>query len=181
MGNTEIEKILEFVEKLYHDNEILVKEYEKKMYANKEMAIEDRVHYTIKYCECNTLSITLRQIISMIKSSVEMQKFVEEKRQEQETTNKEFDQAQSHLDNKDIMRKELLVKLKGLIKWEQGNAITTLETSLGDRGIKDKEIYQIYKYRLEGVIHVINETEYYPETNRKIAEIIHKLYENKIL
>lgn len=181
MGNVEIEKILEFVEKLYHDNEVLVKEYEKKMYANKEMAIEDRVHYTIKFCEHNTLSINLRQIISMIKNSVEMQNFVEEKRQEQKTQNKEFDQAQKNLDDKDIIRKGLLAQLMALLDTNQVDAIAELECSLGDRGIKDKEIYQMFKYRLEGVIHVINNTDYGPEKSHKIAEILHKLYENKIL
>lgn len=181
MGNAEIEKILEFVEKLYHNNEVLVKEYEKKMYANKEMAIEDRVHYTIKFCEYNAVCIALKSIISMVKDSFETEKFFKEKRQEQKTQHKEFDQAQKNLDDKDIIRKGLLTQLMALLDTNQVDAIAELEYSLGDRGIKDKEIYQIYKYRLEGVIHVINHTDYGPEKSHKIAEILHKLYENKIL
>lgn len=181
MGNAEINKILEFVEKLYHNNEILVKEYEKKMYANKEMALEDRVHYTIKFCESNAVCIALKSIISMIKGSFETEKFFEEKRQEQKRTIKDTFQAQHNWNEKDAMRKQFLIQLQSLIKDEQASAITTLETGLGNRGIQDKEIYQIYKYRLEGVIHVINETGYIPETSYKIAQILNKLYENNIL
>ena len=79
------------------------------------------------------------------------------------------------------MRKTILKQLKGLLNQSQADAITDLEFGLDDRGIKDKEIYQIFKYRLEGVIHVIHNTDYGPEKNRKIIEIISKLYESKIL
>lgn len=184
MGNAEIKKILEYIEKLLATNEEKCYEAEKKMYANKEMAIEDRVHYTIDFCEYNAVCIALKGIISLIKDSFETEKFWEEKKQEQcnceKNHNKEM-QEQSSLDIKDIIREGLLTQLRKLVNQNQADAIVNLECSLGDRGIKDKEIYQIFKYRLEGVIHVINNTEYEPEKSRKITEIISKLYENKIL
>lgn len=184
MGNAEIEKILEHIEKLFAANEEKCYEAEKKMYANKEMAIEDRMHYTIDFCQYNAVCITLRGIIALIKGSFETEKFWEEKKQEQCNCEKNHDkeiQEQSSLDIKDITRKELLIQLRKLVNQSQADSIVELECSLGDRGIKDKEIYQMYKYRLEGVIHVINNTEYEPEKSRKITEIISKLYKNKIL
>ena len=181
MGNAEIEKILEHIEKLLIINEEKCYEVEKKMYANEKMAIEDRVRYTIDFCQYNAVCITLRGIVALIKGSFETEKFLEEKRQEQKISIKDTFRAQHNWNEKDAMRKQFLIQLQSLIKDEQASAITTLETSLGDRGIENKEIYQIYKYRLEGVIHVINETGYIPETSYKIAQIINKLYENNIL
>ena len=178
MGNAEIKKILEYIEKLLATNEEKCYEAEKKMYANKEMAIEDRVHNTIDFCEYNAVRITLRGIIALIKGSFETEKFWEEKKKEEQLR---WDEKEIILDEKDIMRKTILKQLKGLLNQSQADAITDLEFGLDDRGIKDKEIYQIFKYRLEGVIHVIHNTDYGPEKNRKIIEIISKLYESKIL
>lgn len=189
MGNAEIEKILEYVEELFAMHDSKRKEAERKLYANEEMSIEDRIHYATKFCEYNAVCIVLNGIIALIKGSFETEKFweekkCEEKKQEQcncEKNHNKERQEQSSLDIKDITRKELLIQLRKLVNQNQANAIVALECSLGDRGIKDKEIYQIFKYRLEGVIHIINNTDYGPEKNREIVEIISKLYENKIL
>lgn len=82
MGNAEMGKILEYIEKLLATNEEKCYEAEKKMYANKEMAIEDRIQYATTFCEYNAVCITLRGIISLIKGSFETEKFWEEKKQD---------------------------------------------------------------------------------------------------
>ena len=57
MGNAEMGKILEYVEDLFAVHDSKRKETEKKMYANEEMPIEDRIHHTITFCEYNAVCI----------------------------------------------------------------------------------------------------------------------------
>ena len=82
MESAEMGKIFEYVEELFAMHDKKCKEVEKKMYANEEMSIEDRIHYTTKFCEYNAVCIVLNGIISLIKGSFETEKFWEEKKQD---------------------------------------------------------------------------------------------------
>lgn len=178
MGNAEIEKILKFVEKLCHNNEVLVKEYEKKMYANEEMSIEDRIHYTIKFCEYNAVCIALKSIISMVKDSFETEKFFEGIKQKK-TINSEDEKTKIA----NPIRQALISQLKELVNPAQARTLEELEKAvLSPEEYTTNIPFHTWMHRTQGVIQVIlNTPEYSDDTRVKIIDIMHKLVQIQCL
>lgn len=201
MGNAEMGKILEYVEKLFAMYDSKCKETEKKMYANEEMSIEDRIHYTTKFCEYNAVCIALNGIISLIKGSFETEKFWEEKKQDNclkekdcifgrgnlcdkctyDKKNQEQEQEQIQIANP--IRKELIAQLEELVNPAQAEAIKEIEKDLlSPINVNNNISFVTWMHRIQGVIQVAFKTpEYTSETKDKIYKIINKLIEMKCL
>ena len=178
MGNAEIEKILEYVEELFAMYDSKCKEAEKKMYANKEMAIEDRVHYTIKFCEYNTVCIVLNGIISLIKGSFETEKFFEGIKQKK-TINSEDEKNKIA----NPIRQALISQLKELVNPAQARTLKELEKAvLSPEEYNTNIPFHTWMHRTQGVIQVIlNTPEYSDDTRVKIIDIMHKLVQIECL
>lgn len=186
MGNAEIEKILEHIERLFAVNEEKCYEAEKKMYANKEMAIEDRVHYTIDFCEYNAVCIVLNWIISVIKGSFETGKSQKQESPKQEEKKQNATSINSE-EEKDkiasIRRQGWIAQLVELVNPAQAKTLKELEKAVLEPEEYNTNIpFHVWKHRIQGVMQVIlNTSEYSDDTRAKIIEIMHNLLQIQCL
>lgn len=77
-----IQEILADLEKKFKENDDKAQELFFKLISNKEMSLEDRIHYSMQHMKYSSRAGVLNENICLIKCFVENEKFWEEKKQD---------------------------------------------------------------------------------------------------
>lgn len=194
-----IQEILAHLEKKFKENDDKAQELFLKLISNKEMSLEDRIHYSMQHMKYSSRAVVLSENICLIKCFVENENFWEEKKQDNclkekdcifgrgnlcdKCTYDKKNQEQEQIQIANPIRKELIAQLEELVNPAQSEAIKEIEKDLLSPINDNNNIsFVTWMHRIQGVIQVaFNTPEYTSETKDKIYKIINKLIEMKCL
>lgn len=170
-----IQEILADLEKKFKENDDKAQELFLKLISNKEMSLEDRIHYSMQHMKYSSRAVVLSENICLIKCFVENENFWEKQKEQQKQSNceKNHDKVNTEEDNEEFEKiKKQLEVLKKYVAEEIKVSIDNINFWYENQPDGEKCSLNDYKKYIKAIIVVVYKTKREADVWNKIMEQI---------
>ena len=170
-----IQEILAHLEKNFKETDDIAQELFFKLISNKEMSLEDRIHYSMQHMKYSSKSGVYTEIICLIKCYMENENFWEKQKEQQKQSNceKNHDKVNTEEDNEEFEKiKKQLEVLKKYVAEEIKDSIDNINFWYENQPDGEKCSLNDYKKYIKAIIVVVYKTKREADVWNKIMEQI---------
>ena len=169
-----IQEILAALEKKFKENDDKAQELFLKLISNKEMSLEDRIHYSMQHMKYSSRAVVLSENICLIKCFVENENFWEEKKQKQCNCEKNHNRKEhTEEDDEEFTKiKKQLEVLKQYISDEIKDAIDNINFWYENQPKGEQCSLNDYKKYIKTILVVVYKTKRETDVWNKIMDQI---------